>query len=232
MSNLFLALLLLSFSLLIVGFIKPKLSLFWYKKERTRKKSFFIYLLSMISFFILFGVTADKTNLMSRINPLNISKDTIKALIGKKVPFSKWDKWGFPKTLEGTDGQYWVVYLGSANVSFVSDKNTDKVLFADFDSISSINQLKIIKEQRKQNIEKLFSQWDGSHIELTKKIKESLNDPKSYEHIETTYRDMGSSFTIYTTFTAKNGFGGKLKRQVAVVSDMKGNITEVIKWID
>ena len=112
------------------------------------------------------------------------------------------------------------------------DKNTDKVLFADFDSISSINQLKIIKEQRKQNIEKLFSQWDGSHIELTKKIKESLNDPKSYEHIETTYRDMGSSFTIYTTFTAKNGFGGKLKRQVAVVSDMKGNITEVIKWID
>jgi hypothetical protein len=232
MSNLFLALLLISFSLFILGIISPKASLFWHKKERTRKKSFFIYLLSMISFFILFGVTVDKTKLMSKIDPLNISKDSIKALIGKKVPFNKWDKWGFPKTLEGTDSQYWVVYLDSANVSFISNKKTDKILFADFDSISSINQLKVIREQRKQNIEKLFSQWDGSHIELSKKIKESLNDPNSYEHIKTTYRDRGLSLTIYTTFSAQNGFGGTLKRQVVVVSDMLGNITEIIKWID
>jgi hypothetical protein len=236
MNNLFLIIVLLSFSLLIIGFISPKTSLFWYKKERTRKKSFFIYLSSMISFYVLFGITIEENELEKykhqSNDPLSITRDSVKSLVGKNVPFSKWEEWGFPKTLDGTDGKYWVVYLDSANVSFISDKNTDKVLFADFDSISSINQLKIIKEQRKKNIEKLFSQWDGSHIELTKKIKESLNDPNSYEHIETKYRDMGSTLTVYKTFTAKNSFGGRLKRQVIVVSDMQGNITEVIKWIN
>ena len=232
MSNLFLALVLASFSLLIIGFIKPKTSLFWYKKEKTRKKSFFIYLLSIVSFFILFGISLDETKLTSNTGFLNISKDSIKALIGKKVPYSKWDKWGSPKTLKGTDNQYWVVYLDSANVSFISNKNTDKVLFADFDSISSINHLKVIKEKRKKMIEKLFSQWDGSHIALSKKIKESLNDSKSYEHIKTSHIDMGESITVYTTFTAKNRFGGTLKREVVIVSDMLGNITRTIKWID
>ena len=83
-----------------------------------------------------------------------------------------------------------------------------------------------------QNIQKLFSGWDGSHIKLTEKIKESLTDPKSYEHIETTYKDMDSFLVVNTIFTAKNGFGGTLKKEVIVVSDTIGNITEIIKWID
>jgi len=88
------------------------------------------------------------------------------------------------------------------------------------------------EEVHEQNIQKLFSGWDGSHIKLTEKIKESLNDPKSYEHIETTYRDMDSFLIINTTFTAKNAFGGTLKKEVIVVSDTLGNITDVYKWID
>lgn len=88
------------------------------------------------------------------------------------------------------------------------------------------------QEIHEQNIQKLFSGWDGSHIKLTEKIKESLNDPKSYEHIETTYRDLDSFLIINTTFTAKNGFGGTLKKEVSVVSDTLGNITDVIKWFD
>jgi hypothetical protein len=88
------------------------------------------------------------------------------------------------------------------------------------------------KEIHNKNIQKLFSGWDGSHIKLSEKIKKSLNDPKSYEHIETTYRDMDSFLIVNTTFTAKNGFGGTLKREVTVVSDTLGNITEVVKWID
>ena len=88
------------------------------------------------------------------------------------------------------------------------------------------------KEIHEQNIQKLFSGWDGSHIKLTEKIKQSLNDPKSYEHIETTYRDLDSFLIINTTFTAKNAFGGTLKKEVSVVSDTLGNITDVIKWID
>ncbi|MBP0903561.1 hypothetical protein ACFSKN_01545 [Mariniflexile gromovii] len=88
------------------------------------------------------------------------------------------------------------------------------------------------KEIHQQNIEKLFSGWDGSHIKLTEQIKEALNDPNSYEHIETRYKDMDSFLTVYSTFTAKNGFGGTLKKEVIVTSDTLGNIIEVLKWID
>lgn len=88
------------------------------------------------------------------------------------------------------------------------------------------------KELHEQNINKLFSAWDGSHINLSKKIKEALNDPESYEHIKTTYKDLDSILVISTTFTAKNGFGGRLKKEVIATSDTLGNVTSVIKWID
>lgn len=236
MSNLFLILFLISFFLLCIGFISPKTSLFWYKKDRTRIKSILIYSISIILFFILFKVTVDKNELNQSMvqpnNPLNISTDSIKALIGKKVPYDKWEKWGAPKTLEGTNNRYWIAYLDSANVSFVSEKLSDKVIFADFDENSAIKYVSELKEKRKQNIQKLFSDWDGSHIKLTEKIKKSLNDPKSYEHIETSYIDRDSHIIVNTTFTAKNAFGGTLKKDVIVVSDTLGNIKEVIQWID
>lgn len=84
----------------------------------------------------------------------------------------------------------------------------------------------------KQNIEKLFSAWDGANIELEKKIKESLNDPDSYEHITTTYIDAGTYLAVKTTFTARNVYGGVIKQQVVVQQDTLGNIIKVIKWFD
>jgi hypothetical protein len=59
MDNLFILLLLASLVLLVIGLINPKTSLFWYKKERTRKKSGLIYGGLTILFFILFGVSTD-----------------------------------------------------------------------------------------------------------------------------------------------------------------------------
>lgn len=88
------------------------------------------------------------------------------------------------------------------------------------------------QEIHEQNIQKLFSGWDGSHINLTKKIKESLNDPKSYEHIDTSYRDLDSILIVNTIFTAKNAFGGTVKREVIIISDTLGNITELVKWFE
>lgn len=60
MANLFVLLALASLLLLVVGLISPTLSLFWYKQERTRKKSALIYSLLFIASFILFGVTSDR----------------------------------------------------------------------------------------------------------------------------------------------------------------------------
>jgi len=44
--------------LLLIGFISPKISLFWYRQERTRKKSLQVYGLFLITFIIIFGLWA------------------------------------------------------------------------------------------------------------------------------------------------------------------------------
>lgn len=62
MENLFAILILASLILLIIGFVSPQKSLFWYKKERTKKKSATIYLIALFASFILFGITSTDSN--------------------------------------------------------------------------------------------------------------------------------------------------------------------------
>jgi hypothetical protein len=82
---------------------------------------------------------------------------------------------------------------------------------------------------RKAFIEKQFSAWDGSHVNLTTAIKNSMNDPGSYEHVETRYTDFGSHLIVKTTFRGNNAFGGKILNQVTAKIDMEGNILEVFR---
>jgi hypothetical protein len=60
MDSLFALLCLASLILLIIGLFSPKASLFWDKKERTRKKSALVYGGLMVLFFIFFGVSNDR----------------------------------------------------------------------------------------------------------------------------------------------------------------------------
>ncbi len=96
-----------------------------------------------------------------------------------------------------------------------------------------------------------FSAWDGSNTVLTKLIKQSLNDEKSYEHIKTTYRDIrteedrndvnkvlsdagysqrveiGDLF-IQTQFSAKNGFNAIIKSTAYGISSYSSNTVTLI----
>ena len=38
---------------------------------------------------------------------------------------------------------------------------------------------------RKEKIEKGFSAWDGSHTKLVELTKAQMNDPKSFDHLQT-----------------------------------------------
>ena len=84
------------------------------------------------------------------------------------------------------------------------------------------------EEARTAQIEKHFSAWDGSHNGLTKVIKESMNDPNSYEHVETRYGDKGDYLIVTATFRGKNAFGGVVKNSVTAKVDLNGNVIEVI----
>lgn len=84
-------------------------------------------------------------------------------------------------------------------------------------------------EARKRRIERGFRSWDGSHIELTKLIKESMNDPRSYEHDKTVYWDMGDHLIVTTSFRGKNAFGGVVRNWVKAKVDLDGAVIAVIE---
>lgn len=98
--------------------------------------------------------------------------------------------------------------------------------------LSSISQKnnapKTQEEIRKEQLKRFFSSWDGSHRGITELIKKSLNDPDSYEHVETVYSDKGDHLIVKTTFRGKNAFGGVVKNWVIVKVDLNGNVIEVI----
>ena len=84
------------------------------------------------------------------------------------------------------------------------------------------------EEIREDQLQKQFSAWDGSHTGLTKLIKTAMNDPGSYDHVETVYWDKGDHLVVKTTFRGKNAFGGVVENWVMAKVDLNGNIIEVI----
>lgn len=77
-----------------------------------------------------------------------------------------------------------------------------------------------------------FSLWDGSHTALVKLVKENLNDPKSFEHVETTYADQGDHILVKMVYRAKNAFGGLILQNVTAKSDYKTNMINIISQND
>ena len=82
---------------------------------------------------------------------------------------------------------------------------------------------------RQDKIERLFSPWDGSLSGLNEAIKASLNDPKSFDHLNTRYWDMKDHLVVLTEFTAKNGFGGVVRDWVKAEVDLNGRVTKIIE---
>lgn len=85
------------------------------------------------------------------------------------------------------------------------------------------------QEERKASIENQFSSRDGSHIKLTRLIKDAMNDPDSYDHIETKYRDMKDHLIVNTIFRWKNGFWWVVKNTVKAKILIDWNNIEIIE---
>lgn len=99
---------------------------------------------------------------------------------------------------------------------------------SDNDSSTSSSEPKTKEELRAATIERHFSAWDGSHRGLTALIKKSMNDPDSYEHVETVYWDRSDHLVVRTTFRGRNAFGGMVRNSVTAKVDLNGTVIEVI----
>ena len=53
-----------------------------------------------------------------------------------------------------------------------------------------------------------FSGWDGSHRGVEEAIKARMNNPKSYEHVQTRFAIQDGFATVITSFRGTNAFGG------------------------
>ena len=84
------------------------------------------------------------------------------------------------------------------------------------------------KETRTQILDKQFSSWDGSHPGLLQRIKNSMNDPDSYDHVKTIYWDKVDHLIVQTTFRGKNAFGGIVLHSVKAEVDLSGNVLKIL----
>ena len=86
------------------------------------------------------------------------------------------------------------------------------------------------EEKRERLIERQFSKWDGSHKELVKHIKSTMNGPSSFEHVETFYWDTGGdTFVVQTTFRGKIVYGGVVTNTVKGKANVdNGSIVEIL----
>lgn len=81
---------------------------------------------------------------------------------------------------------------------------------------------------KKVRIENQFSAWNGAHRNLEQYIKEQMNDPDRYKHVETVYWDRGDYLVVKTTFRGKNAFGGVIKNSITAKVSLDGQILEIL----
>lgn len=86
-------------------------------------------------------------------------------------------------------------------------------------------EIKNIKQQEfaKKNI----SSWDGSNRLLERSVKKAMNDPDSYEHVQTTFEYKKDKVIATMLYRGKNAFGGKVVDKVIGTFDYDGNLLEV-----
>lgn len=207
------------------------------EKIKEKLKFRFVRIVSFILIFLFIGIGTPESSLEDQPVDPNVSQvSTQKStnlstgqkfaqdMIGKKVPYEKWGTLGSPETLDGTDNLRWVVYLDKGNISFVSNKQTDIVLYAGIGKNAAIDYIK--KEDEKINNQ--FSSWDGSHKNLVTLIKQNMNDPSSFEHVETKYTKQPDGLIIYMKYRGNNAYGGKVLANVSAKVDMEGSVVNII----
>lgn len=83
-----------------------------------------------------------------------------------------------------------------------------------------------VTSDRETTVRSNFSAWDGSHPLLEAYIKDRMNDPSSYEHIETRFRDDGDTILLMSRIRERNEFGTVVLRGIKARADEKtGEIT-------
>jgi hypothetical protein len=74
-------------------------------------------------------------------------------------------------------------------------------------------------------VQNQFDPWNGSAIAVVESVKNQMNDPHSFEHVETTYTDKGNmkGIDVYMTYRGTNAFGGVVTNRIHGSYDYRKN---------
>lgn len=88
-----------------------------------------------------------------------------------------------------------------------------------------------LKNNQKDQIKSQFSSWDGSHRNFVKLVKKNMNDPDSFDHVETRYAVLSNNSGIQVSmkFRGKNAFGGTVLNHLTAQFDMNGNFIRMVE---
>lgn len=81
---------------------------------------------------------------------------------------------------------------------------------------------------RQEQIESMFSQYDGSFRPLERIVQNNMNDPDSYEHVETKYVDKDDHIIVVMKYRGNNAFGGKVLETIGARYYLDTNQIEVV----
>lgn len=118
-----------------------------------------------------------------------------------------------------------ITYSKTGEIEYDNDKIPALSTLIDEEVINSRKEIKATekqalkqKEEHKKRIqkfeEKCLSSWDGSHRELVKLIKQNMNNPKSFEHVETRYGVTGDYSWIIMVYRGTNAFGAIVTNRI------------------
>lgn len=83
--------------------------------------------------------------------------------------------------------------------------------------------------RRQKDIDTQFSGWDGAHRTFERLIKDAMNDPDSYKHVDTRYIDKGSYIRVFCKFRGKNAFGGTVVNTKVADFTMSGDFIKEVE---
>jgi hypothetical protein len=109
-------------------------------------------------------------------------------------------------------GFFFLAGLGAAN-----DRKTNTVNAADTAVVEYEARPRDLAAERKAMIEAKAESNSGENFMLSEYIKNTLDDPDSYQHDNTKWLDWEGKVIAYVTFRANNRFGAKIKTTYEVV---------------
>lgn len=90
--------------------------------------------------------------------------------------------------------------------------------------MAALNERDASQNNRRSQIERQFSAWDGSHRPLVRRVKESMKNPDSFEHVKTTYTEQGDMLLVLMTYRGKNSFNAVVTQRVYAEVTLDGTI--------